>query len=141
MIALNATHRDIFFDAKLELLNRVGDTYDSAGAPVTCVHNVSNSYFVSTKYANANLSPYGVREIPQVEQAKVRGLRSRYWDTPAQPLNLKDIVWNELADLGNMDDLGAVRAKAKWGWGNIENWCSSLPHSLLVGQVWSHHEF
>ena len=56
----------------------------------------------------------------QLEQAASRGLLTRYWDAPAGPPNLRDIVWRNLVDekvdVINMDDMGAVRDRAR-GWG------------------------
>lgn len=58
----------------------------------------------------------------QIEQAKSRGLLARYWDTPKQPPNVRDIAWRVLIDneigMLNMDDMGIVRERAK-GWGSI----------------------
>lgn len=56
----------------------------------------------------------------QLEQAASRGLMTRYWDVPAGPSNLRDIVWRNLVDekvdVINMDDMGVVRDRAR-GWG------------------------
>jgi hypothetical protein len=133
VIALNATHRDIFWDAKLEVLFSGNDNFD--GETPIYAYNRSNSYFASTKYQNARLyawyyeafplpSSPGVKdgESTQLEQAKARGLITRYWDTPTGPPNLRDLTWRGLVELQvgilNMDDLGAVRDRAK-GWGKI----------------------
>lgn len=120
VLALNATHRDIFWDAKLERLVALDDNFDN-GSP-TYKFNQSNSYFASTEFRNAMLyvSPSDTgTSSTQLEQARVRGLLTRYWDTPSEPPNLREVVWRVLVDAGvgvlNMDDLGAVRARAK-GW-------------------------
>lgn len=123
VLALNATHRDIFWDAKLEKLIASDDNPDSE--PPTYKFNQSNSYFASTEFKNAMLwaypSDYDTRPS-QPEQARVRGLLTRYWDTPTEPPNMREVVWRVLVDAGvgvlNVDDLGAVRAKAK-GVGSI----------------------
>lgn len=123
VLALNATHRDIFWDAKLERLVALDDSLDN-GSPAY-KFNQSNSYFASTEFRNAMLygSPNGAGASPtQLEQARVRGLLTRYWDTPSEPPNLREVVWRVLVDAGvgvlNVDDLGAVRARAK-GVGNL----------------------
>lgn len=118
VLALNATHRDIFWDAKLERLVALDDSFDN-GSP-TYKYNQSNSYFASTEFRNAMLyaSPNDTSRSPsQLEQARVRGLLTRYWDAPSEPPNLREVVWRVLVDAGvgvlNVDDLGAVRARAK----------------------------
>ncbi|KAK2613134.1 hypothetical protein N8I77_000063 [Diaporthe amygdali] len=118
VLALNATHRDIFWDAKLERLVAGDDNLDNE--PPTYKFNQSNSYFASTEFRNAMLyvSPNDTgTSSSQLEQARVRGLLTRYWDTPSEPPNLREVVWRVLVDAGvgvlNVDDLGAVRARAK----------------------------
>jgi hypothetical protein len=130
--ALKETHRDIFWDAKLHSLRSINDDFDTD--PPIYAYNRSNSYFASTEFKlarlhswpeNLTLSTPGARDaaLTQIEQAKVRGLISRYWDTPASPANLRDIAWRVLIHLQvgvlNMDDMGVVRARAG-GWGKIE---------------------
>jgi hypothetical protein len=132
--ALNATHRDIFWDPNLNFLNSIHD--DPSAEPPVYAYNRSNSYFASTEFRNLRLqtwheNPHSLSDNPglkyvfmsQIEQAEARGLLSRYWDTPASPPNLRDIAWRVLIDahvgILNMDDLGIVRARAR-GWGKIE---------------------
>lgn len=132
--ALNVTHRDIFWDANLERLDSANDDFNAE--PVIYVYNRSNSYFASTEFKNAVFSTYynGSTSLPddprtkdraatQIEQAKARGLMARYWNTPAQPQNLREIVWRVLVekqvDILNMDDMGTVRARAN-GWARIK---------------------
>jgi hypothetical protein len=131
--ALNATHRDIFWDAKLDQLVSGDDNFDTE-TPIY-VYNRSNSYFASTEFKLARLSPLYNESLPlpstlrekdiastQITQAKARGLIARYWDTPASPPNLRDIVWRVLVEakvgIMNLDDMGAVRARAN-GWGKL----------------------
>lgn len=131
--ALPSTHRDIFWDAKLESLPSFHDYFDVD--PVIYAYNRSNSYFASTEFRNARFYPYsnGSGPVPhtlrskdmaatQIEQARARGLMSRYWNTPSQPPNLREIVWRVLVekqvDILNMDDMGVVRARAN-GWGML----------------------
>lgn len=119
--ALNATHRDIFWDAQLDVLVGIDDSSDANNARYT--YNISNSYFASTKFQNAILWPY--RDRPsQIQEAKARGLIARYWNTPAEPQNLREIVLRVLVerDVGilNMDDMGIVRARAR-GLGKIKS--------------------
>ncbi|KAM0543061.1 hypothetical protein ACHAPJ_012510 [Fusarium lateritium] len=68
----------------------------------------------------ADLDMYGT----DIDRAKARGLLTRYWDTPSEPSNVRDVAWRWLVDSGvdiiNMDDLGIVRQRAK-GWGSIRH--------------------
>lgn len=131
--AIDPQHRDIFWDAKLEQLPSADDDFSST--PVRYAYNRSNSYFASTEFKNARLFTWRDESIPvsenpgllditasQIEQARARGLLSRYWNVPEQPPNLREIAWRVLiereVDILNMDDLGTVRARAR-GWGAI----------------------
>jgi hypothetical protein len=134
ILDMNSTHRDIFFDAPLDRLISINDDYSHS--PPVFAYNASNSYLASTRWRLAR--PYAWRDpsLPepktpweidfwssQLDQANARGLVTRYWDTPSSPPNLVEIVWRVLIEdkvgLINMDDLGAVRARAR-GWGTIE---------------------
>lgn len=133
--ALPDDHRDIFFDAPLEVLPSILDNW-TVNPPIF-KYNQSNSHYASTQYHNALFRPrrydyYEDVELPkgsqwddisasQLQQAASRGLLSRYWGTPEEPPNLREIVWRSLVDekvdLINMDDMGAVRDRAR-GWGH-----------------------
>lgn len=134
VIALDPTHRDIFWDAKLERLVSIYDNFETE--PVTFGYNRSNSYFASTEFKNAILhdrhwnvslpvTPQ-MKDImaSQIEQAKARGLMARCWGTPAHPPNLREIAWRVLLekqiDILSMDDMGIVRARAN-GWGKDQD--------------------
>ena len=122
---LNSTHRDIFWDAKLENLASANDNFDVE--PVVYEYNHSNSYFASTKFGNAVFRIHSNdlpdtpknkdRSATQIEQANARGLITRYWGTPSQPPNMREIVWQVLLEyrvgILNMDDMGTVKARAK----------------------------
>lgn len=132
--ALPEDHRDIFWDAHLERLPSILD--DWTVDPPVFKYNQSNSHYASTQYGNAMFRGwrheyYEVRNLTkspfmddlggsQLEQAASRGLLSRYWGAPEDPPNLREIVWrglvDEKVDLINMDDMGAVRDRAR-GWG------------------------
>jgi len=132
VLNLSSIHRDIFWDARLERLVSINDNFDTE--PPTYGYNVSNTYYASTRWQNARLwpayhSPALNRTKPtaqmkdleasHIEQAKVRGLVSRYWDTPSGPANLQEIVWRVQLErqvgILNMDDMSVVRARAS-GW-------------------------
>ncbi|RSL40818.1 hypothetical protein CEP54_016006 [Fusarium duplospermum] len=135
VLAMNATRRDVFWDAKLEQLRSIQDDFTTD--PPRYRYNISNSYLASTRFRNAILFRYSNNSevdtetawgkdfaATQIEQAESRGLLARYWDTPSDPPNVREIAWRVLIDekvgLLNMDDLGIVRARAK-GWGEIPN--------------------
>ncbi|KAF4987746.1 hypothetical protein FGRMN_10170 [Fusarium graminum] len=135
ILAMNETRRDIFWDAKLERLLSKEDNFETN--PPTYRFNISNSYFASTRFGNAILFRENEgkekdamslaerdRKSTQIEQAASRGLLARYWDTPADPPNVRDIAWRVLVQkkvgILNMDDMGIVRARAK-GWGQLDH--------------------
>ena len=126
---LNETHRDIFWDAKLDMLSSPDDNFSTD--PVQYYYNIANSYYASTEFRNAILfsnrnnsnmasSKPASRDklLSQIQQAKARGLLSRYWDTPTSPQNLREVALRVLlegeVDILNMDDLGLVRDRVKW---------------------------
>lgn len=112
LVQQNSTNRYIFFDAPLLTIS--SDEYNS-----------TNSYYASTNMKAAigriwldRLSRSQVNTIgAQIQAADDKGLRSRYWDTPAWPISLRNSVWRRLMERGvgmlNVDDLvGAT----KWDW-------------------------
>lgn len=129
ILNLPNNHRDIFWDAKLESMTSLHDDY--ASEPPVYGYNISNSYYASTRWGLARLQPAQhepgkkttawtiERDVNHIEQAKARGLVSRYWDTPSGPPNLQEIVWRVLNEkqigILNMDDMSVVRARAS-GW-------------------------
>ncbi|KAG9570866.1 hypothetical protein KCU71_g448, partial [Aureobasidium melanogenum] len=114
------TYRDIFFDADLSHLTSKHDTADYY------LYNISNSYYASTRWSKAltrDARTTSQSEIAsQIESAKARGLLARYWDTPAQLPNMRDLIWRTLIEKNvgvlNMDDMGTVRDRAV-GWGSL----------------------
>lgn len=129
LLTVNATYRDIFYDAPLQSLwgddatstNRDNDLLVS-GAKYT----VENSYYASVSFQeeignlwHGVLTPRQVLRIQgQVKGAEDRGLKARYWDTPAWPVGRRDHVWDVLMREGvgalNVDDLEAARER-NWG--------------------------
>ncbi|CAO2648023.1 Nn.00g089450.m01.CDS01 [Neocucurbitaria sp. VM-36] len=115
LVQQNSTNRFIFFDAPL--LSASDAKYNS-----------TNSYYASTNLKAAigriwmnKLSTKQVDTInSQVEVAEEKGLKSRYWDTPAWPIGLRNSVWGTLMEAGvgmlNVDDLISA---TRWNWG----WC------------------
>lgn len=133
MLIANTTYRDIFFDAPIDLF------YDGAASSTLIPRgqggtgtahttpdsfNASNSYYASVSFDSSIGLPYGDLSFRQLEMlrgqikgAHDRGLKARYWETPAWPTSLRNHVWQVLMDEGadmlNVDDLEAA---AKFDW-------------------------
>jgi hypothetical protein len=120
LIAETNTHRDIFFDAPLpKLKNSQSHSWNS-----------TNSFYASTSFRSSIGYPWTGRLSSkqlsvlrgQIGEAHRRGLRVRYWGTPAWPVWLRDRVWQTLLDEGadvlNVDDL---RAAAAIDWSSVGN--------------------
>ena len=152
-ILANTIHRDIFFDAPLERLWQpprppLADTdkrtftmdYASAMAddilPASDLHvpfDTTNSFYASTSFRSAvgyvwrgHLSPRQMRIIRgQINGAKSRGLKVRYWDTPTWPIALRNHIWHVLAKEGvdflSVDDLEGC-AKSSWKAADKHGW-------------------
>ncbi|KAF2024747.1 hypothetical protein EK21DRAFT_104427 [Setomelanomma holmii] len=112
LVQQNSTDRFIFYDAPLRSISE-------------SQYTIFNSY-----YASANLkaavgsvwwSKFNSKQEDtleqQIEAAQAKGLKSRYWDTPAWPISSRDNVWAKLMDLGvgvlNVDDLVSA---TRWNW-------------------------
>jgi glycerophosphoryl diester phosphodiesterase len=115
LVQQHSTYRFIFYDAPLQ----------SVSAPQ---YNSTNSYYASANFLAAIGRTRMGRITPgqedtlkrQIEAAEEKGLRSRYWETPAWPIHTRDNVWAKLMELGvgmlNVDDLVSA---TRWNW----NWC------------------
>ena len=130
---------DVFLDADLSTLalESYGEDYGSEPRPFTTYYNTSNSYLASTEYSKAKFGPYrdeyhDIYSIQlsdterrdlcasQFEQAKTRGLITRYYDIVSEPPNVQEQAIRNLTEEGvgllNMDDLGLVRdGISSWG--------------------------
>ncbi|KAM0691533.1 hypothetical protein Q7P36_010304 [Cladosporium allicinum] len=152
-ILANTIHRDIFFDAPLERLwqpprppladtDRRTFTMDYASAmaddilPASDLHvpfDTTNSFYASTSFRSAvgyvwrgHLSPRQMRIIRgQINGARSRGLKVRYWDTPTWPIALRNHIWHVLAKEGvdflSVDDLEGC-AKSSWKAADKHGW-------------------
>ena len=120
ILALPEDHRDVFFDAPLAELSG-GD------APANgTLYDHTNSYYASVSFPKAigkpNKGMFSSAQVDlmqrQIKGAQDRGLKARYWDTPAWPVGLRDHVWNVLVSEGvgmlNVDDLEAA-SQQDWG--------------------------
>jgi hypothetical protein len=137
VLTSNSTYRDAFFDAPLErmyeaanltspslLFPRSSATPSGQGAEGTSPsdeYGPLNSYYASVSFEKSvgrvwwfSLSNAQKELIRgQIRGAKRRGLKARYWDTPAWPKRLRNDVWKFLWEEGvgvlNVDDLDGVR--------------------------------
>ncbi|KAL9065690.1 MAG: hypothetical protein Q9161_008076 [Pseudevernia consocians] len=128
LLIANTTYRDIFYDAPLEEL--WGDDPTSITSYeqllVGMKYTAENSYYASVSLQkeigslwHGMLTPQQVLRIRgQVRGAQERGLKARYWDTPAWPVGRRDHVWDVLMREGvgalNVDDLEAAKER-NWG--------------------------
>jgi hypothetical protein len=129
ILNLPSSHRDIFYD------------WTNPNTPIY-KYNTSNSYYASTRISSARVQKYrfspGAEQDAailagdnpqfldfsdsQPNQAKRRGLVTRYWDIKKQK-NEEEGLWRWLMDndavgVLNMDDMGVVRDRAR-GWANF----------------------
>ncbi|RMZ74574.1 Altered inheritance of mitochondria 6 [Pyrenophora seminiperda CCB06] len=114
LVQSNMTNRFVFFDAPLLSVSAGNTTFNS-----------TNSYYASASFKDAigkmwfnRLSAEQERTLKsQIEMVQETGLQSRYWDTPAWPISLRDRLWFKLTELGvgvlNVDDLVSA---TKWNW-------------------------
>ncbi|KAH7113774.1 hypothetical protein B0J11DRAFT_445898 [Dendryphion nanum] len=132
----DSTHRDIFFDAPLERLyedpgsksdyRKTLPTLTTPSSATSSEFNLSNSYYASVSFASSigyiwfgHLTDDQVKKIRgQVQGARRRGLKARYWATPEWPIALRNKVWRILEEEGvdylNGDDLRGM-ARVDWG--------------------------
>jgi hypothetical protein len=118
LITQASSYRDTFFDAPLDKMQEDTDSKEST------VFNVTNSYYASTSLLDAvghvrvDFDEEQLHIIRgQVRGAHRRGLKARYWDTPAWPVAVRNTVWKSLiregADILNVDDLRSA-SKREW---------------------------
>ncbi|TCD61318.1 hypothetical protein EIP91_008646 [Steccherinum ochraceum] len=103
--------RDYFFDAPLTQLDdpSLNTTWDPTLSPIA-----STDYEVAVGWSGiGNISDAQLANLTKfVNDAHTRGIKARYWDTPAWPINARTNVWKVLMDNGadwlNVDDLEAA---------------------------------
>lgn len=123
LIIANETYRDIFFDAPITAFSLKNPTDESKR------YTPFNSYYASGSLYRAVGFPW-LGKYSEKQMAKIRdmiggvkqaGIKSRYWDTPAWPIGLRNSVWSLLIhegmDVLNVDALTAA-TQHTWGkWG------------------------
>lgn len=125
VLTQNSTYRDIFFDAPLNEFYEdpdIPDTGNNSGQP--SVYNQTNSLYASVDFKRSigtvwsGLNDRQLRLVRgQIKGAHRRGLKVRYWNTPAWPISLRNKIWHTLmaegADILNVDDLKAA-TRQRW---------------------------
>ena len=119
----NTTSRDIFFDAPL---GQLWGNENSPGDNASLLYTADNSLYASVDFEaeigrlwHGILAPEQVDRIAgQARAATKRGLKARYWNTPAWPVGARDHVWDVLVRQGvgmlNVDDLEGA-SRRNWG--------------------------
>jgi len=112
LVQQNSTDRYIFYDAPLRSISEPQ-------------YNSTNSFYASTNLKAAVggmwLGRFSSKQEDtlkqQIQAAEDKGLKSRYWDTPAWPISVRNSVWAKLMDFGvgmlNVDDLVSA---TRWDW-------------------------
>nr|KMM66233.1 secreted protein [Coccidioides posadasii RMSCC 3488] len=119
LVVANSTHRDIFFDAPLAELAASDSSVTHASIP----YDFRNSYYASVSFHKSIGFPWRFQLSEkqlyilraQIKGAHDRGLKVRYWDSPAWPYSLRNQIWTELVregvDILNVDDLKSATGK------------------------------
>ncbi|KAG9516940.1 hypothetical protein KCU93_g8952, partial [Aureobasidium melanogenum] len=124
--AVDPGHRDIFFDAPLASLHD-SSTDDWTTSPPTYAYNISNSYYASGELKTAVISLASSSKTSlqeqdasasQPDQARSRGLISRYWGSAGTKYQTsEEVMWRYFVEIGigiiNMDDMAAVRDRTR----------------------------
>jgi hypothetical protein len=105
--------QDIFMDAPLDRLD--------AG------YTAENSYYASISMGavvgkiHHSLNAHQLELVDkQVKSAELRGLVSRYWDTPSWPISTRNRVWETLVDHGvGVLNVDSLETATRWDW----RWC------------------
>lgn len=120
LLISNTTYRDVFFDAPL------GQLWGETAPSNASLYTSDNSYYASVDFTTAigkpwhgSLAPQQVDTIlGQAGAAAAKGLKARYWNTPAWPVGVRDHVWDVLEKEGvgmlNVDDLESA-SQRNWG--------------------------
>ncbi|KAJ5198450.1 altered inheritance of mitochondria protein 6 [Penicillium cinerascens] len=124
-ILMNAAHRDVFYDAPLDVLAHSAFSTVKDIKMDGSIFNDHNSYYASVDFHKSigslplsRLSQGQLAKIQnQVRAAHERGLKVRYWGTPKWPVGLRNYVWRALVregvDVLNVDDLHGA-TKVDW---------------------------
>ncbi|KAJ5118490.1 altered inheritance of mitochondria protein 6 [Penicillium atrosanguineum] len=124
-ILKSTTHRDIFYDAPLDVLAHPTFSTVTDLKMDGSIFNDHNSYYASVDFHRSigslplsRLSQGQLAKIKnQIQVAHERGLKVRYWGTPKWPVGLRNYVWRALVregvDVLNVHDLHGA-TKVDW---------------------------
>ncbi|TGO36724.1 hypothetical protein BHYA_0116g00130 [Botrytis hyacinthi] len=94
LLISNTIYRDVFYDAPLK---------DIASSK----YNQSNSYYASVSMSTLGriwLWKFSSSQLNQIKNqvalANAKGLKARYWDTPALPVIFREYIWGILVENG-----------------------------------------
>ena len=103
--------RDYFYDAPLALLGTSFSNITSTVSPIASTDfaaSFGDVGFESGASAMFNSTQFSLLKT-QIATAHEKGILTRYWDTPAWPISVRNGVWTQLreegSDLINADDL------------------------------------
>ena len=106
----NLTERDYFYDAPLATLNT---TFSNITATVSPIASTNFGAQFGTINGTSSFNETQLAKLRgQIAVANSKGMRVRYWNTPAWPIGVRNTVWKTLVAEGtgllNADDLGAA---------------------------------
>lgn len=105
----NLAERDYFWDAPVATLNTSFSNITSTVSPIASTNFAAQfGRITGTAFNETQLA----RLRSQIAVANSKGIRVRYWNTPAWPISIRNTVWKTLVTEGigllNADDLEAA---------------------------------
>ncbi|KAM3153672.1 hypothetical protein ABEW05_005914 [Botrytis cinerea] len=94
LLISNTTYRDIFYDAPLEDI--ANSKYDESNSYYASVSMSTLGKIWFWKFSSSQLNQIKT----QVALANAKGLKARYWDTPALPAIFREYIWGVLVERG-----------------------------------------
>lgn len=94
LLVSNSTYRDVFYDAPLDDISN--SKYDSSNSYYASVSMSTLGKIWFWKFSSAQLNKIKT----QIAMANEKGLKARYWDTPAWPVIFREYIWGILVENG-----------------------------------------
>lgn len=94
LLISNTTYRDIFFDAPLDDISN--SKYDSTNSYYASINMSTLGRIWLWKFSSNQLNNIET----QVAAANRKGLKARYWNTPAWSVNFREYIWGILVENG-----------------------------------------
>ncbi|TEY84155.1 hypothetical protein BOTCAL_0020g00300 [Botryotinia calthae] len=94
LLISNTTYRDIFYDAPLEDI--ANSKYDESNSYYARVSMSTLGKIWFRKFSSSQLNQIKT----QVALVNAKGLKARYWDTPALPAIFREYIWGILVENG-----------------------------------------